>query len=80
MRRWTQRDLFRRLGAWPCDFAMWWAERGARVVSLIGLATRAYGDQWMVLLSWVMIMRPIVPPTSQPGTNEIHVPACAVPG
>jgi hypothetical protein len=34
----------------------------------------------MVVLSWVMIMRPIVPPTSQPGTNEIHVPACGVPG
>ena len=34
----------------------------------------------MVLLSWVTTMRPIVPPTSQPGTNEIHVPACGVPG
>ena len=36
------------------------------------------GDQWMVLLSWVMTMRPIVPPTSQPGTNEIHCDATRV--
>ena len=82
--------LVRRLGEWSCDFGMWWP-RGAsvrrRLIAVIGeivwVTARAmctYCDQWMVVLSWVMIMRPIVPPTSQPGTNEIHVPACGVPG